>query len=148
MPVVGDLLTGQELLTLPMSASALEAARAMTEHRVGAVLVTDQNGNLRGIFTERDLMSRVVVAGAQPSRATLESVMTSDVYSVCADAKVADVRLELSRRHIRHVPIVEGGRVIGMLSLRDILRADLEEITSEVHALEGYFLGNLEMRAT
>jgi signal-transduction protein with cAMP-binding, CBS, and nucleotidyltransferase domain len=148
MPVVRNLLTGQELLTLPLSATALDAARAMTERRVGAVLVVDANGNLRGIFTERDLMSRVIVAGVQPSRATLESVMTSDIYSAPADAKVADVRVELSRRHIRHVPIVADGRVIGMLSLRDILRADLEEITSEVHALEGYFLGNVELRAT
>jgi signal-transduction protein with cAMP-binding, CBS, and nucleotidyltransferase domain len=141
MSVVRDLLTGQELLTLPTTATAFEAACAMTEFRVGAVLVTDHQAVLKGIFTERDLMSRIVVRGADPARVSLESVMTVDVYSVPPDAKVAEVRSELSRRHIRHVPVVEDGRVLGMLSLRDILRADLEEITSEVHALEGYFLG-------
>jgi signal-transduction protein with cAMP-binding, CBS, and nucleotidyltransferase domain len=141
MSVVGDLLTGQELLTLTSSATALEAARAMTERRVGAVLVTDHRGNLKGIFTERDLMSRVVVRGLDPSRVALESAMTAEVYSVSPGEKVAEVLAELSRRHIRHVPVVADGRVVGMLSLRDILRADLEEMVSEVHALEGYFLG-------
>lgn len=147
MPVVGDLLTGNELLTLPTSASAFEAARAMTEFKVGAVLVTDEHGSLRGIFTERDLMSRVVVRKIDPASVHLKDVMTRDVYSVPRDEKVAVVRQELSRRHIRHVPIVDAGRVLGMLSLRDILRADLEEMTSEVHQLQGYFLGGQEHQA-
>jgi len=141
MPVVGDLLTGNELLTLPTSASALDAARAMTEFKVGAVLVMDDNGILRGIFTERDLMSRVVVRGIDPDGVRLQEVMTRDVYSVTRDVKVAEVRKELSRRHIRHVPVVDAGHVLGMLSLRDILRADLQEMVTEVHQLQGYFLG-------
>jgi CBS domain-containing protein len=144
MPTVGDLLSGRELLTLPSSASALDAARAMTEQRVGAVLVVDGAGELQGIFTERDLMSRVVVRAIDPGAVSLREVMTCDVYSVAPDAKVCAVRKELSRRHIRHVPVVDGGRVLGMLSLRDILRADLAEAASEVHHMQGYFLGEQE----
>jgi signal-transduction protein with cAMP-binding, CBS, and nucleotidyltransferase domain len=144
MPVVGDLLTGRELLTLPVTATALAAARAMTEHKVGAVLVMDASGVLQGIFTERDLMSRVVVRAIDPGRVALSEVMTRNVYTVARDVKVCAVRKELSRRHIRHVPIVDGGHVLGMLSLRDILRADLAEVVSEVHELQGYFLGDHE----
>jgi CBS domain-containing protein len=141
MPIVGDLLTDQELLSLPTTATALEAARAMTDFRVGAVIVMDTSGRLQGIFTERDLMSRVVVRGTDPDSIRLAEVMTRNVYSVTREEKVAEVRKELSRRHIRHVPIVDQGRVVGMLSLRDILRADLEAKDSEVHHLQDYFLG-------
>jgi signal-transduction protein with cAMP-binding, CBS, and nucleotidyltransferase domain len=142
MPVVGDLLTGQALVTLPASATAFAAACTMTDAKIGAILVTDTDGTLAGIFTERDLMSRVVVRGLDPRRVVLVDVMTRDVYSVARDHKVADVRVEMQTRHIRHLPVVDGRRVCGMLSLRDILRADLELVVNEMHALEGYFLGD------
>ena len=142
MPVVGDLLTGQELVTLSTSATAFAAACTMTDARIGAILVVDPDGGLAGIFTERDLMSRVVVRGLDPRRVTLADVMTRDVYSVGRDHKVAVARVEMQTRHIRHLPVCDGRRVCGMLSLRDILRADLEVMANEMHAIEGYFLGD------
>jgi CBS domain-containing protein len=137
MPRVGDLLTGRDVLTLDIAQSALDAARAMTAHRVGAMLVTS-GGELAGIFTERDLMTRVVVAGLDPARTRLADVMTRDVFTAGPQDRVADMRREVQTRHIRHLPVVDGARIVGMLSLRDILRADLAQKTSEVESITKY----------
>ena len=144
---VGDLITIKNPLTLPESATAMAAARAMTEHHVGAVIITSQDGRLSGIFTERDLMTRVIVPKKDLERTTLGEVMTRNLYHVPPDAEVASVRAEIQRRHVRHLPIVLNGKLIGVLSLRDILRADLETLSHEVEDLEKYFLGGNEPRA-
>jgi CBS domain-containing protein len=143
MPHVGDLLTGKGVITLSPSATALQAALAMTEARVKATLVTE-GSTLLGIFTEHDLMVRVVCARREPRDVRLSEVMTREIFSVRRDQKVAEVRRELQRRHISHLPVVEDGKLIGILSMRDILRADLEEKAHEVRALEDYFLGGAE----
>ena len=142
---IRNLLQNQDLLTLDEGTTVIEAARAMTARRVGAVLVTTSDGKLAGIFTERDLMARVVVARRDPDRVPLREVMTRDVFSVGLDAEIQEVRSELQRRHIRHVPVVVEGRVAGVLSLRDLLRAGIDEMSIEVQALESYFLGGPEV---
>jgi signal-transduction protein with cAMP-binding, CBS, and nucleotidyltransferase domain len=142
---IRNLLQPQDLLTLDEAASVLEAAQAMSAKKVGAVIVTRDGGRLAGIFTERDLMSRVVVALRNPETVLLREVMTRDVFSVDLDAEVKDVRTELQVRHIRHLPIVADGRIVGILSLRDLLRADIDAMSIEVQALESYFLGGPEV---
>jgi CBS domain-containing protein len=148
MPLVGQLLTRRTVYALPPAATALEAARLMAEHRIGAMLVIDRGERLVGIFTERDLMTRVIVAGLDPAATPLERVMTREVYTAVAETKVAAVRREIQARHIRHLPVVQAGRVIGMLSLRDLLRADLDEKAHELEQMTDYIqrteLGPLE----
>jgi CBS domain-containing protein len=142
---IRNLLQPQDLLMLDEDASVFEAAQAMSAKKVGAVIVTGDGGRLAGIFTERDLMSRVVVERRNPETVLLREVMTRDVFSVDLDAEVKDVRAELQARHIRHLPIVLDGRIVGILSLRDLLRADIESMSIEVQALESYFLGGPEV---
>jgi IMP dehydrogenase len=142
---IRNLLQPQDLLMLDESSSVLEAAQAMSAKKVGAVIVTGDGGMLAGIFTERDLMSRVVVARRNPETVLLREVMTREVFSVDLDAEVKDVRAELQIRHIRHLPIVADGRIVGILSLRDLLRADIDAMSIEVQALESYFLGGPEV---
>ena len=142
---IRNLLQPQDLLMLDEAASVIEAAQAMSAKKVGAVIVTGDGGRLAGIFTERDLMSRVVVARRNPETVLLREVMTRDVFSVDLDAEVKDVRAELQARHIRHLPIVLDGRIVGILSLRDLLRADIDAMSIEVQALESYFLGGPEV---
>lgn len=141
MPEIQSLLTGRPVLALDESSTAMDAARQMKGQQVGAVLVTDGAGQPRGIFTERDLMVRVIVAGLDPQRVRLGEVMTRELYLSPPDRKVADVRRDLQDRHIRHVPVVRDGQVIGMLSLRDLLRADLERASSELSETRRYILG-------
>ncbi len=141
MKTIRELLTGMKPVALESTASALHAARAMKDAHVGAVLVTGPDGSLRGIFTERDLMVRVVVPGLDPSGVPLERVMTRDLFIAGPSRLVNELGREMQARHIRHLPVVEGERVLGLLSLRDILRAHLEVKRTEVRALHAYIQG-------
>lgn len=141
MKTIRELLTGHKPLALRGSTTALQAARAMRDAHVGAVLVVADDGELRGIFTERDLMVRVVVAGADPASVPIEKVMTRDLFVSAPERKVNDLAREMQARHIRHLPVVEGARVLGLLSLRDLLREHLETKRTEVRALHAYIQG-------
>ncbi len=141
MKPVGELLSGQKVHTLSCEATVLEATRTMTDRHVGALLVTGKNDELVGIFTERDLMARVVVEGKDPEQVKLSEVMTSDLFTAEPTRTITEVAQELQDRHIRHLPVVEEGRVVGVLSLRDLLRAHLAVKTQEVNALTAYIQG-------
>jgi len=143
MPQIRSLMTGRPVITLPEESSVIEAARAMTKNNVGAILVTRKAGEPCGIFTERDLMVRVVVPGRDPAGVRLAEVMTRELFSAAPDQRIADARRELQRRHIRHLPILEGGRVVEVLSLRDLLRADLEQTSNELQETRRYIQGEV-----
>jgi len=144
MKLIGDLLNGGAVHTLPQTATALEAAVAMHQHRVGAILVTDAAGKPAGIFTERDLMVRVVVPGLPPDEVAIGDQMTSALFTVSPERSVSDAAQEMQARHIRHLPVVENEQVIGLLSLRDLLRELLQIKDGEVEALTAYIQGDAE----
>ncbi len=141
---VGQLLPMEPVLTLSVSATVIEATRAMEAARVGAVLVHDGPRSLAGIFTERDVMIRVLNAGRDAHRTTLGEVMTRDVLTVTPEQRSSEVLRAMQVRHIRHVPVVEGGKPVGLLSLRHILRADLEDKKHEVEAITAYIQGGIQ----
>jgi CBS domain-containing protein len=143
MPKLQSLLTGRPVLSLRQDRSAFDAAREMAHNRVGALLITDAQERPCGIFTERDLMVRVVVPGRDPNRVLLSEVMTRELFTAPPERKVAEVLRELQERHIRHLPVVREERVIGMLSLRDLLRADLEQTTSDLTETRRYIAGEV-----
>lgn len=143
MHSIRDLLTRGSVFSTGPATSVLEACQAMEEANVGAVLICTAAGELQGIFTERDLMVRVIVAGRDPSTTELREVMSRDLYVAESTLRVSEVRGEMRHRHIRHVPVVENGEVLGVLSLRDLLRADLHEKTQEVEAITTYIQGGL-----
>lgn len=145
MHPVGELLPEDDPLTLPPRTSVFEACLRMRDDRVGAVLINDGDGLPLGVFTERDLMTRVVAAGRDPKQTPLEEVMTRDLYFARADMPTSEVRREMQRRHIRHAPVIDKhDKVIAMLSLRDLLRADLLETREEVKAITQYIQGGFE----
>ena len=135
MKSIRDLITGRSVLSLLASATALDAARAMTTNSCGCVMVADKDGQPKGIFTERDLMTRVTVLGKDPNRVRLEEVMTRELYTVAPETRLGEARLEMRKRHIRHVPVVENGNLVAVLSLRDLLRADLEDHEKDLESI-------------
>ena len=143
MKTIRDLLTGRPTVSLPGTATALDAAKTMKEAHIGALLVVDAKG-LVGIFTERDLMNRVVVPGLDPGSVPLAKVMTKDLYTAGPDRRINEVARELQARHIRHVPVVEGKEVLAMFGLRDLLREHLNLKRGEVQALTAYIQGESE----
>ncbi len=144
MPRVESLLTtksSQErspVVSVSPSASVFDAAQLMNEHHIGAVVVTDADGGLLGIFTERDIMTRVVAARRDPDGTPIGEVMTESV-SVCDRATPVDeLRALMRERHIRHVPVVEDGRVIGMVSIGDLNVAEVKVMTETISYLEQF----------
>jgi CBS domain-containing protein len=118
--------------------SVLDAVGVMARERVGAVTVAEQ-GILRGIFTERDIMLRVVQQELNPATTLVRDVMTADVKTLTDDS-TADQAIEVMLDgHLRHVPILgKDGRVLGLLSIRSLLEDKVNDLSREVSALEQY----------
>ena len=146
MKKIGELLTGRPVVTLDAEATALDAVRAMRDQEVGAVLVTEA-GRVAGIFTERDLMLRVVAAELDPGTARLGDHMSREMVSAGPERALTDIAREMQTRHIRHLPVLRGGEVVGMLSLRDVLRELLVVKRREVQDLTAYIQGEGELEA-
>jgi len=132
-----DLIKTQETYEAELGQTVLETVQAMVERNIGAVPVM-HNGKLMGIFSERDLMKRVVAEGRDPRSTCLAEVMTEDPLTVSTTEDLESC-LSLMRRHgFRHVPVCKDGHLVGMVSLRDILLHDLGEKDDEVRMMRAY----------
>ena len=119
------------------SASALEAAVTMHDAGVGALCVFDEE-RLVGIFSERDLMTRVVVPGRDPRRTPVSDVMTRDVVTANLDETRSQCLERMRTQRFRHLPVLEDGRVVAMISMRDLLRDEIAEQHDEIVGLHAY----------
>lgn len=124
---MGELIQGRKPLTIDFDETVLEATRRMTEARKAAVLVL-QEGRLAGIFTERDLLQRVLGEGRNPGDTRIREVMTSPVVSAPPDLSYREGLKRMADHHIRYLPLVEEGRLVGMVSRRDLMARDIEVI--------------------
>jgi CBS domain-containing protein len=127
--VVPDVVRNQELLELSALATVREAADRMRSRHVGAVLIT-RDGQLDGIFTERDMVYRVVAEGRDPDRTPLAEVMTRNPDTVRPDTTAIDALRRMQDGGYRHLPVLDRGRIVGIVSRRDFFgleKARLEE---------------------
>jgi CBS domain-containing protein len=119
-------------------ANVMAAIRIMFETRVGACLVLDGERPV-GIFTERDVMVKVVLKKLDPETTPVSAVMTSPVIPIDVGASVADAVRVMVARHIRHLPVVDkDAKVLGMLSMRHVMREQIDRLEQQVGALENY----------
>jgi CBS domain-containing protein len=117
----------------------MEAVRTMADESIGAVAVTDGK-RVIGIFSERDLMLRVVSERQDPEQVQIRDVMTSPVETIPRDSTVDDALKVMLEKHIRHLPILDrDGRLAGMISMRSLLHEKVEELTDQLDSLEAYF---------
>ena len=115
-----------------------ESIKKMVNNQVGAVLVGVQN-KLSGIFTERDLMVRVIFPGLNPATTKVSEVMATPVESVGPSRNPVEALLLMNERHFRHLPIIdENGAILGMLSIRNLLRAQIDYLSRELNGMESY----------
>jgi CBS domain-containing protein len=120
------------------NATVLSAVELMSSNKVGAIGVVDDE-KLVGIFTERDLMERVVMKVAEPSKTTIGDVMTSPVESVHSSDDPERALERMIDRHIRHLPVTDdSNRILGMLSIRNLLQDQLEKARREAESLEAF----------
>ncbi len=134
---VSNLLRNQVLISCELQQTVLEVARLMVQHNIGAVPVL-KDRQLEGIFSERDLMSRVVANGKDPAHTLVREVMTRDPLTVEPGDSV-ETCMTLMRRHgFRHLPVCQGRELKGVVSLRDILLLNLDEKDDEVRMMRAY----------
>lgn len=127
---VRDVLEPRKLVVAAPDATVAHAARLMRDGNVGAILVVEQ-GRLTGIFTERDALVRVIANGRDAERVLLREVMTRDPTTVTPDETFGYALLVMYDHGFRHLPVVELGRPVGVLSARHALDPDLEEFAAE-----------------
>ncbi|PYS07780.1 MAG: IMP dehydrogenase [Acidobacteria bacterium] len=137
MRTVGELIQGQAYYTANSDQSVYEIARYMAEKDIGAVPILQDN-RLVGIFSERDIIKRVIVAGKDVRTTSLKEVMTTELVVAQSTEEVTQVLEKMQKNRCRHMPVVIGDRLAGFLSLRDLLSADLEEKDAQVQQLNTY----------
>jgi CBS domain-containing protein len=132
MRSMSDLVSRQNPLTLPPDTTVKKASMSMRERRVGAVLVTDERQHLLGIFTGRDAICRVLAEGKPPSRTRLSEVMTPHPDTIGPGRSAIDALRQMEDGGYRHLPVVEQGKVVGIVSRGDfhgLEQARLDEET-------------------
>ena len=128
---IREIIEDQELLTAAAGMAVAEAARLMKKRNVGAMMVVD-DGKLVGVFTERDALFRVVAAGLDGATTPLSAVMTPDPRTISPDRSFTHALGFMHEGKFRHLPVVEDGRPIGMISVRDAFGPELEAFVYEL----------------
>jgi CBS domain-containing protein len=131
---------GSKVTTASSSDSVADAVRVMNEKKIGSLVVTE-NRRVVGIFTERDVLSRVVAAGRDPRGTLVGAVMTGAVITIKPEATLEDVMDLFNSRHCRHLPVVSDGDLLGLISIGDVSRWLTDSHRAECEQLRQYIAG-------
>ncbi len=140
MKTANAIISGRDVYCVPVGTTVFSAVQFMAEKNVGAIGVVDNlaGKKLLGIFSERDLLKRVVLNGIDAKSTKIDDVMTKNVavaraqdsYNICLDL--------MKKVKSRHLPIVDGDKLVGMVSMRDMMEAEIEEQTTELRMMNSY----------
>ena len=128
---------GRAIFSVEPQAAVLDAIRLMAEHHVGALLVM-RGAALEGIISERDYARKVILRGRSSADTPVRDIMSSPVLTVTLDTTVQQCMQLVTDRHVRHLPVVDGGRVVGMVSIGDLVKAVIAEQQAQIEQLESY----------
>jgi len=137
MKTVGEIVRGRPLLFVADTMKVHDVARFMTERKIGAVPVLSKE-RLVGVFSERDLMTRIVVPGRDAQETRVRDVMTRDLVIAGPAESLVDCQAKMVVRGCRHLPVVSDGRLLGFVSLRDLLQSHLDETIEELAMMTHY----------
>jgi CBS domain-containing protein len=139
MTTVRQLLDrkGREIFSVEPDAAVLKAIRAMAEHHVGALLVM-QGQTLAGIISERDYARKVILLGRSSADTPVRDIMSAPVITVEPDASVQQCMQIMTDQRVRHLPVTAGGRVVGVVSIGDLVKAVIAEQQHQIEQLESY----------
>lgn len=132
-----DILQPRGPAIVSPDASVVEAARRMAERNVGAILVLEGD-LLHGIFSERDVMTRVVAAGLDPLSTPVRAVMSTALATIDESANVEQAGKLMDENKCRHLPVMREGKVVGVVSMRDLMHIDIEAKTDEIRHMQAY----------
>ena len=131
---------GSKIVSVGREAPVLEAIRVMAEHHIGAVLVME-GGQLIGIASERDYARKVVLQGRSSGDTPVAMIMTSPVVCVSPQDSISECMSIMTEKHIRHLPVIEGERVVGVISIGDLVKETIDEQKQEISLLQQYIAG-------
>ena len=129
---------GRDVLAISPGATLAEAARVLTKHRIGALIVRDEDGGLSGIISERDVVRAVAEEGAAALAFTVDARMTRDVATCQQTDTIEEIMETMTRCRFRHLPVVEEDSVIGIISIGDVVKLRIAEALREAQALKEY----------
>jgi CBS domain-containing protein len=142
MTLLGQLLDHKchEIHAVAAGASVIDAIRSMADNHVGALLVMD-GSRLTGIVSERDYARKVVLQGRASATTAVQDIMSSPVITAAPDDTVEHAMRIMTDRRIRHLPVVQGDKVVGVLSIGDLVRSIIDAQRSTIEALQSYIQG-------
>lgn len=137
MQQVGDLLNdkGSEVFSIAPDATVAEAVDMMAERGIGSLLVMD-DGFLRGIVTERDYARKVIAGGLSIEESRVADIMTADVYTTGIEQNIDECMILMTEKRIRHLPVVDGDQVLGIISIGDLMKAIITDNQRALGALD------------
>ncbi|WP_337045017.1 CBS domain-containing protein [Emticicia sp. 17c] len=129
------------LFSVSSDSTVYHALEVMAEKNIGAVLVID-NGKLSGIFSERDYARKIVLKGLHSDETQVKDVMTSRVITIDLEHKLEDAMQIMSDKHIRHLPVMDGDALVGIISINDLVTTLINEQKAQIASLESYISGS------
>ena len=143
MKLVKHLLDakGRNVISISPDASVFDAIKLMADKAIGSLVVMDDDNNLLGIVTERDYARKVIIKGRSSRETPVSDIMTPDVLTTSSDHRVDKCMEMMTERKIRHLPVVEAGAVIAMISIGDLVQAIIADQKEEIEHLEQYISG-------
>jgi len=141
--LIGQILgaKGSDVVTTRPDASIAEVAHLLDDKHIGAVVVVDGRGKLKGIISERDIARGVAVHGAKLPEKKVKDLMTTDVITCAPEDGLETLMQTMTAGRFRHLPVVRDGRMIGIISIGDVVKHRLQELETETHLLHDYIAG-------
>jgi len=133
---------GREVVTLDPAATVVEIARTLSERGIGAVLIVDRSGQLRGIVSERDILRSLHAHGARTLDMTADQLMTRSLYTASPRTTINEAMRQMTAGRFRHVPVLEDGALVGLVSIGDVVKARIMQQEEEVDSLKAYIAGS------
>jgi CBS domain-containing protein len=131
---------GRNVFSVEPTTVVYKAIETMAEKNIGGLLITE-NGKLVGIFTERDYARKLILKGKSSNTTTIGELMTKNPFTVTPDSSIEECMELMSNRRIRHLPVLDNGELIGVISIGDVVRFIIEEQKSIIEHLEHYIAG-------
>lgn len=132
---------GGNVHTLSEAATLADAVAALKSHNIGALVVTDAAGALSGILSERDIVRHLGTDPATTLALPVTACMSRDPVTCTSSTSVAEIMESMTRHRVRHVPVIDGGTMVGIVSIGDVVKSKIEEVEQEAEAMRDYIAG-------
>lgn len=133
---------GHDVATIPPTATLGDAVSMLTERRVGALVITADGGEVAGVISERDVVRLLAADGAAALDHPLESVMTQPVSTCTPATRATELATMMTEQRVRHLPVLDDGRLVGIVSIGDVVKSRIDDLATQTESLERYVTGS------